>query len=125
MSTKKVSEKTADIIALVKSRDFAESPSNIQEQVLNMQLRELLDMHSSKSEKMEEAENNRKQKRFYFRCWLVAITILLLIIVLVLSIFFYPEPTIPNLIIPAISTIVGFSFGRISIEKNEEKETCN
>ncbi len=116
---KKVSEKRAAIIALVKSRDFAESPAIIQEQVLNMHLEELLEMHSAKSKKMEEAENNRKQTRFYVRCWLVAITILLLIIVLVLSIFFYPEPTIFNLIIPTVTTIVGFSFGRISIEKNE------
>lgn len=122
MNPKKVSEKKADIIALIKSRDFAKSPVIIQEQVLNMHLDELLDMHSAKSEKMEEAENNRKQKRFYFRCCLVAITILLLIIVLVLSIFFYPEPTIFNLIVQTVTAIVGFSFG-ISIEKNEEKET--
>ncbi|MDE7104739.1 MAG: hypothetical protein K2O36_02530 [Ruminococcus sp.] len=124
MNLKKVSEKKADIIALVKSRDFAESPVIIQEQVLNMHLEELLDMHSPhKSAKMQEAENNRKQTRFYVRCWLVAITILLLIILLIISLFFYPEPVIFNLIISAISTIVGFSFGRSSIEKNEEKET--
>ena len=114
---KKVSEKKADIIALVKSRDFAESPSNIQEQVLNMHLEELLEMHSAKS---KEAENNRKQTRFYVRCWLVAITILLLIIVLVLSIFFYQEPTIFNLIVPTVAAIVGFSFG-ISTEKKEAR----
>lgn len=117
MSIKKVSEKRAEIINLVMSEDFLKSPHNMQEQMLNMQLGELITLNSAENEKIDEAEKKRKQQRFYIRCCLIAVTILLLIIVLMLSIFFFKDSTIPNLIIPAITVIVGFAFGRILPEK--------
>jgi len=117
MSNKKISEKKSEIITLVRSKDFADSPQNIQDQLLNMKLGELLEINSSKNEKTTDSKQDKKQKRFYAACYLAVITILLLTFVLIISIIFSPKSTIPNLILTTITTISAFSFGIISSNK--------
>lgn len=115
---KKIKDKIASIVTFVMSEDFKKSSYNVKVQMLNMQLGELVNMILDKN---NEDEKNRKCQQFHCICRLIAFTVILLIAVLILSIICCPESTIPNLIISAITSIVGFVFGRITPNKNE----CN
>ncbi len=115
---KKIKDKIASIVTFVLSEDFKKSTHNVKVQMLNMQLGELVNIISDKN---KEDERNRKYQQLQCICRFIAFIVILLIAVLILSIICCPESTIPNLIISAITSIVGFVFGRIMPNKTE----CN
>lgn len=115
---KKIKDKIANIVTFVLSEDFKKSTHNVKVQMLNMQLGELVNMISDTN---KENERNRKYQQLQYICRFIAFIVMLLIAVLILSIICCPASTIPNLIISAITSIVGFVFGRITPNKTE----CN